>query len=112
MKSKDFYNAIEKYNISSEISDFKRIDFYSFKFKTQTLGIKVFETTIDGDTLYDYSVSHYLLIEGNHAPYKHTSGPRISPDEALREALITLFHLLQENVTSYEWVKNQHYDEI
>ncbi|HHX68840.1 MAG TPA: hypothetical protein GX708_12410 [Gallicola sp.] len=62
--------------------------------------------------MYDYSVSHYLLIEGNHSPYKHTSGLKIYPKAALEAALVTLFHLLQGNESSYEWVKNKHYDEI
>jgi hypothetical protein len=112
MNSRDFYNAIEKYNTSNEVSDFKGVEVFSFRFKAQTLGIKVFEVTIGGETMYDYSVSHYLLIEGNHAPYKHTSGPRLSPKEALEEALITLFQLLQGNENSYKWVKNKRYEEI
>jgi len=112
MSSRDFYNAIEKYNVSNEVLDFKRVEVYSFRFKKQTLAIKVFETTIGGEIMYDYSVSHYLQIEGNHSPYKHTSGPRISPKAALEEALVTLFHLLQGNGSSYEWVINKHYDEI
>lgn len=112
MNSRDFYNSIEKYNVSNEVLDFKSVEVCSFRFKKQTLGIKIFEVTIDGETMYDYSVSHYLLIEGNHSPYKHTSGPRISPKAALEEALITLFHLLQGNETPYKWVENNHYEEI
>lgn len=112
MESKDFFRAIEKYAISGDITNVNKVEIFNFNFREQSIGIKIFELTVDDKIMYDFSVSHYLMIKGNLAPYKHTSGPQMSPFDALVEALITLFHLLQGKKASYEWVKNQRYEEI
>ena len=109
MESKDFFRAIEKYSILGEITNFIKVEIFNFNFREQSIGIKIFEITVDDNIMYDFSVSHYLMIKGNLAPYKHTSGPKISPKAALEEALVTIFHLLQGNVSDYHWVKNEQY---
>lgn len=101
-----FKELTKKFLILS-IENIKYEAIISFKYIEQELKIKIFSVNLDdGIVYYDYKTSHNLLLKNSINDYKHTSGPRATPENALYEAFLNLFCLLDNYDGEYEWIIN------
>lgn len=110
MLKNEFDKLLKRFEVIDDVDNVKKATKIEFDFKGQKLGIIIFEVEIDDHIYYDSETSHYIHVDGDAGPYKHTKAPRGTPEEALKESMITLFQMfLIPNVNKFKWIKNINY---